>query len=227
MSLLNPLELDLLTETFNIGLGMGSAALSELLGEEVHLMVPAVKVLPKRAAIDSCAQRLDVQAHTIRQEFNDAKGATALSGDAFLFVPQASGQVISELLSNSEVSETEVLSELGNLILHACLGSLANIMETELDSELPEVHLHRTSDLLIEIARNKNRAKSAEGTSTAPSQGCRRRSFELQDKVLQLEVKFQTSHKDISGEIMLFLDLSKLSELKTRIQDAIHRLTVA
>ncbi|MBF0421271.1 MAG: hypothetical protein HQL78_14055, partial [Magnetococcales bacterium] len=76
---LSALELDLLAEAFNIGLGLGSSALSEMLSEEVHVTVPGVKVLPKRPAIDECAQRYDTQAHTIRQAFVDAKGASAFS----------------------------------------------------------------------------------------------------------------------------------------------------
>ncbi|MBF0435165.1 MAG: hypothetical protein HQL77_07315 [Magnetococcales bacterium] len=226
MSALTALELDMLAEAFNIGLGLGSSALSELLGEEIHVSVPGVKVLPKRPAIDECAQRYDTRAHTIRQAFIDAKGASAFSGDAFLFVPQPSSQVLTELLSNSEVTEAEVLAELGNLILHSCLGSLANMMETELDSELPEVHLNRSAELLIEIARNKNRGKACEAGSETVAKETKRRPLDLQDKVLQLEVQFKTLEKNISGEIMLFLDLSRLPDLKIRIRDAIHRLTV-
>ncbi|MBF0132625.1 MAG: hypothetical protein HQL75_08580 [Magnetococcales bacterium] len=226
MSSLNELELDLLTEAFNIGLGMGSAVLSELLGEEVLLTVPSLNILPKRPAIDECGLRFGTEAHTIRQTFLDAKNVSALSGDAFLFVPETSSQAVTELLSGSEVSEVDVLSELGNLILHSCLASLADMMETELDSQIPEVHIHRTADVLIGIAREKNKiADCGDGLGTSKRVDSRRPPH-LQDKVLQLDVRFKTSTGEITGEVMLFLDLAKLPDLKVYIRDAIHRLTV-
>ncbi|MBF0604242.1 MAG: hypothetical protein HQL07_11205 [Nitrospirae bacterium] len=227
MSSLSELELDLLTEAFNIGLGMGSAVLSELLGEEVLVTVPSLNVLPKRPAIDACHLRFGTTAHTIRQAFLDSRNTSALSGDAFLFVPQASSQAITEHLSGSEINEAEILSELGNLILHACLASLADMMETELDSQLPEVHLNRTADVLIGIAREKNRASSGRDGLGITLRENSRRPTHLQDKVLQLDVHFKTFTREITGEVMLFLDLSKLPDLKVHIRDAIHRLTVA
>lgn len=226
MSSLNELELDLLTEAFNIGLGMGSAILSELLGEEVLLTVPSLNVLPKRSAIDECGLHFGTEAHTIRQAFLDTKNVSALSGDAFLFVPEASSQAVTELLSGSEVGEADVLSELGNLILHSCLASLADMMETELDSQMPEIHMNRTADVLIGIAREKNKTAGRRDGLGTMLQVDSRRPPHLQDKVLQLDVCFKTSTGEITGEVMLFLDLAKLPDLKVHIRDAIHRLTV-
>ena len=226
MSSLNELELDLLTEAFNIGLGMGSAVLSELLGEEVLLTVPSLNVLPKRPAIDECGLRFGAKAHTIRQAFLDARNVSALAGDAFLFVPEASSQAITKLLSDSEVGEADILSELGNLILHSCLASLANMTETELDSQIPEVHMNRTADVLIAIAREKNKMAGHGNGLGATLRVDSRRPPHLQDKVLQLDVRFKTSTGEITGEVMLFLDLAKLPDLKVHIRDAIHRLTV-
>ncbi|MBF0147428.1 MAG: hypothetical protein HQL84_15640 [Magnetococcales bacterium] len=221
---MDAIELDLLAEAFNLGLGKGSAALSELLGEEVQVTVPSLQILPKRPAIDQCAKRFDTEAHTVRQAFVDTKNASTFSGDAFLFIPQASSKILSRLLSGSEVSEAEILAELGNLILHSCLSSLADMIETELDSCLPEVHLNRTSDILIEIARNKNRCTGATGVEGATQKENQRRPLPLQDRVLQMGVQFKTLSREISGEVMLFLDLSQLPNLTVRVRDAVHRL---
>ncbi|MBF0109487.1 MAG: hypothetical protein HQL76_09945 [Magnetococcales bacterium] len=220
MGFLSELELDLLAEAFNIGLGSGSAALSELLGEEIHVTVPSVHILPKRAAIDLCAARFDFDAHTIRQSFVDEKNAHGFSGEAFLIVSQVSSRNLASMLCGSEVSEIDVLAELGNLLLHACLSSLADMIETEFDSKLPEVHLHRAADLLIEISRAQG---SQAMTMTGPNEQ-KRRPVELQDKVLQLVVEFRSASREIAGEVMLFLDISKLPDLKGTIGRAVHRL---
>lgn len=224
---LEDLERDLLQEAFNIGLGEGSAALSALLGEEVHVTVPFLAILPKRPAIDEFDTRFKNTAHTIRQTFISLKEHTAFSGDAFLFIPEVSSKTLTAFLGDTDVNENDILAELGNLVLHACLGSLANMLGTEIDTNLPEVYINRTTDVLVEIARSKNNAWLTNKIGVKQNTSEKRKSNDQQDRILQLGVRFKTMEKEISGDIMFFLDLVEIPHLKKQISNALKRLIMA
>ncbi|MBF0369688.1 MAG: hypothetical protein HQL52_09555 [Magnetococcales bacterium] len=224
MSDLTELECDLLTEAFNIGLGAGSAALSELLGEEILVTVPSLSIQPKRPVIDHFAVLFDERTHTIRQTFFSPENETLFSGDAFLFISEKSSRALTEFLTDSQIPEEEVLTELGNIVLHACLGSLANMLDTELESDIPVVHMHRTSDILVRMVRNDAESQAEEEMSTADRE--RRNLSEDQDPVLLLGLHFKTAEREIDGDVMLFLELAKLAELKKQIGTALKKLSL-
>lgn len=66
---LTDLELDALTEVFNMGVGQAADALSQLAGEPVELSIPLVQLLPKQEVVRQLANDDDRRVSAVRQSF--------------------------------------------------------------------------------------------------------------------------------------------------------------
>ncbi|MBV5324381.1 MAG: chemotaxis protein CheC [Rhodospirillaceae bacterium] len=138
--ILGPTERDAVTEILNIAIGQAAASLSQLVDDEVSLSVPEVEFLsPLSAAtrLDSATGLLDSVA--VRQRFQ-----SSFSGDILLIFPESKSLDLVRSLLGSTVPldsltelEQEALLEIGNIILNACLGSLANQLGISIESSLP------------------------------------------------------------------------------------------
>ena len=133
-------ERDAVTEILNVAIGQAAASLSQLVEDEVALSVPFVEFLsPVTAAtrLDEATGRLDSVA--VRQRFQ-----SSFSGDILLIFPEnKSLDLVRSLLGTAlpldslTELEQEALLEIGNIILNACLGSLANQLGISIESSLP------------------------------------------------------------------------------------------
>ena len=138
--ILGPSEQDAVTEILNVAIGQAAASLSQLVEDEVALSVPLVEFLsPDRAAerLDEATGKLDSVA--VRQRFQ-----SSFSGDILLIFPENKSLDLVRSLLGSAVPldsltelEQEALLEIGNIILNACLGSLANQLGVPIESSLP------------------------------------------------------------------------------------------
>ena len=132
MTELSELQKDALGELLNIGMGRASASLSEMVGEEVELSVPKVDTLSRDEAIIRINSLVGNKVTAIKESF---KGA--FWGDALLLFPENhSLELVRALIKDDTLPaemisemEQEALTEVGNIILNACLGSLANIFQ--------------------------------------------------------------------------------------------------
>ena len=136
MTELSELQKDALGELLNIGMGRASASLSEMVGEEVELSVPKVDTLSRDEAIIRINSLVGNKVTAIKESF---KGA--FWGDALLLFPENhSLELVRALIKDDTLPaemisemEQEALTEVGNIILNACLGSLANIFQENLE----------------------------------------------------------------------------------------------
>lgn len=142
-------QLDALVEIFNISIGRAAAALSGIVNEEITLAVPSLQFLPANEA----GQRLGLNCHRIFgvvQNFNGPFQTEAI----LMFPEDRSLEIVRMMLGESysidELSdlEQEAMAEIGNILLNACMGSIANLTNAHFDSTLPEVRLGLGDDLL-------------------------------------------------------------------------------
>ncbi len=49
--------------------------------------------------------------------------------------------------------EQEAMSEIGNIILNSCMGTMADILSTEMQGSLPEYHIGTSEQLLVLLSR--------------------------------------------------------------------------
>ncbi len=139
MRSLTDLQRDAISELMNIGMGRAASALSQMAHDEVQLSVPLVDLVPVNNMTQFLhAQTLDAIT-AVKQQFSGV-----FWGEALLLFPEAQRLERARILLQDMVSlermadmEQEAFMELGNIILNACLGSLANLLSSEISSSLP------------------------------------------------------------------------------------------
>lgn len=130
---------DALTEVFNLGIGQAASVLSELVQDEVLLTVPQIGVLKRSAFIEMATGRWEGRSSIVRQTFDGP-----FHGDALLIFPERQSlELVRILLAGAapieDMSELErdALLEVGNIVLNACIGCIADIFEAEIANSMP------------------------------------------------------------------------------------------
>ena len=142
---LTELQRDALGEIFNIGVGRAAASLSQIVSDEVLLSAPSVQLLRGKEATTSLLGQELRQLSTVSQSFSGPFDA-----EATLVFPETNALEIVRLMVGPHMSieelsqfEQEAMCEIGNIILNACMSSLADLFHISFDSTLP---LHRFGD---------------------------------------------------------------------------------
>jgi chemotaxis protein CheC len=151
---ISPSQHDALVELLNIGFGRAGASLSKLTGQRVLLEVPQVAVRPLDQLNEVLSGLVRDEVATVHQVF-----AGAVAGDALLMLDPTAASVLKELLTDEpalplelDLSAREVLTEVGNVLLNACIGTFGNILNVPLSFSVPEVDvalLQTTLDRLM------------------------------------------------------------------------------
>ena len=158
MSPLSELQLDALTEIFNIGAGRAASSLSEIVGEEVKLSVPRVQLYQSSEINAEVLSLNSPRVGAVKQSFSGPFDADAM----LLFTEERAMEIVHDMMG-SQVGieemvefEQEAMCELGNIILNACLSSMADILKLTLDSSLPAYSVGETDTILRQIVSEAN-----------------------------------------------------------------------
>jgi chemotaxis protein CheC len=150
MPILTEHQTDAITELINIAFSRTAAALSELTGKRVLLDKPQVALY----AIDQLANALHGyvkgEIATVHQIFSGP-----VAGDALLLLNYEGAVSLANLMmdtshttSQLDSSAREVLTEVGNILLNACLGTFGNLLRVHISFSVPRLHLEELDDLL-------------------------------------------------------------------------------
>jgi chemotaxis protein CheC len=141
---------DALTELINIGFGRAAASLSRLTGQRVALEVPQVAMCPVNELSDTLRPYIEGEIASVHQVFSGPVG-----GDALLVLDQRSAGILKELLTDEpalplsiDVSAREVIAEIGNILLNACLGMFGNLLRVQVSFAVPSVTLEGLESVL-------------------------------------------------------------------------------
>jgi chemotaxis protein CheC len=151
---LTGLQQDALVELLNIGFGRAGASLSKLTGQRVLLDVPEVAIYPV-AQLDASLGRLSAsKVASVHQVFTGP-----VAGDALLVLDEVAASTLKELLTDEpalplelDVSSREVLTEVGNILLNACIGTFGNLLRVPVAFSVPDIDvasLHSVVDRLV------------------------------------------------------------------------------
>lgn len=148
---------DALSELINIAFARTGAALSELTGHRVILDVPEVAVYRTEELRDSLAKFVPGDVASIHQVF-----AGPIAGDALLLLNYAGAVHLTDLLTDGhnqsaylDESAREVLTEVGNILLNACLGMFGNLLNVRVSFSVPRLHLETLEELIESTTSNK------------------------------------------------------------------------
>ncbi len=153
---LNTVQHDALVELLNIGFGRAGASLSKLTQQRVLLDVPNVAIHPISHLNESLGKLVDEQVASVHQVF---KGPVA--GDALLLLDPIAAATLTELLTDVpalsldlDPSTREVFTEVGNIVLNACIGTFGNMLNVPMSFSVPDVDVTSMTsviDRLMEV----------------------------------------------------------------------------
>jgi chemotaxis protein CheC len=200
---LSELELDALTELVNIGVSRAAASLGAMVGEQVLLSVPSVVIVSRSKAADLLGGTRQDLLVAVRQAFHGD-----VSGRALLIFPEKNSlelvrAVAGERLSLEDILELEheALAEIGNIILNACIATVANLLERSLTMSLPEI-VRGDSEGLFNL-----------GVAIGD------------DVVLFVHIHFSLKGHQIMGYVAMVMDFASLVSLKELVAEFIRRMS--
>ena len=153
MIALSERQSDALAELINVAFGLTAAKLSEISGHRVLLEPPTISSHP----IEGLAKDLDLfstgEVVSIHQVFSGP-----FSGDAILCLNSDGAVRLSNILIEGplqaeqlDADGAEVLTEIGNMLLSACLGVFGNLLQLHVSFSVPELHRDRLQQFLNSI----------------------------------------------------------------------------
>src|SRR3954453_155535 len=190
---LSEIEQDALAEIANMGVSRAASSLRRMVGEQVLLSVPAGNIVSRRVASRMVEKGHSPKLVAVQQSFEGP-----FSGRALLIFPEAQSLELVRSIVGEEHSledvidlEQEALAETGNVILNACLATIANLLRRTMRMSLPSV-VRGDGKTLFE---------GDDGTTEG-------------DLVLFLYIGFTIKNRDIRGFIALLMDLPSITALK-------------
>ena len=148
---------DALSELINIAFARTGAALSELTGHRVLLDPPEVAVYRTEELRNALAKFVPGDVASIHQVF-----AGPIAGDALLLLNYEGAVQLTDLLTDGHKPSTyldesarEVLTEVGNILLNACLGMFGNLLKVHVTFSVPRLHLETLDELIESITFGK------------------------------------------------------------------------
>lgn len=196
---LSTVQQDALAELINIGFGRAAAALSKLTGHRVELEVPEVAMCPIGEMADRLRPMLGHELATVHQIFSGPVG-----GDALLVLDQQSAAILKELLTSEPAlpleidrSAREVITEIGNILLNACLGTFGNLLKVRVSFSVP----HLTLDTL----------ESVVGSVAVDRQGLR--------YALIVHSLFRLRNSSLSGYLVIVLGVASIERLIRSLEE--------
>lgn len=199
---LTELQHDALVEIFNIGVGHAARSMSEIVNEEVTMSVPSISFLNRAQAASLLGNKEGERVCGVSQHY-----AGAFSTEAILMFPEDKSLDIVRLMVGESVPlkeltemEQEAMSEIGNIILNSCVGTLANIFSQELSGSLPTYHVGTSEEILNASGGQENNI------------------------VLMLHIDFILETHQIHGYVAFILDMSAMQDLQAQVDRYLARL---
>ena len=154
---LSPAQEDALKELLNIGFGRAASALSQLTGHRVLLEVPAVSIHPLTELKNALGAVVTDEIASVHQIFSGS-----VAGDALLILNHQAAGILKQLLTDEpplplhvDASAREVLTEVGNILLNACLGTFGNLLEVQVTFSIPHLDLDTLQSVLQSLLVNR------------------------------------------------------------------------
>lgn len=134
-----PLQLDILQELINIGVGRAAGMLNQMVNTHIQLQVPVLRVLTAEQLMDMYANRKDSLFSAVQMHFSG--GFSGMS--ALVFPPESASKLVAVILDKEAMTGDEALrcgtlQEVGNIVLNGVMGSIANMLKEPLRYTSPD-----------------------------------------------------------------------------------------
>jgi chemotaxis protein CheC len=150
MTTITEKQKDALIEVINIAFSRAGASLSELTGHRVLLDVPRITIRPINELEPALNGLMKGEVATVHQVFGGE-----VAGDACLMLDHEGAVHLTNLLTGGKTkkdrlyeSDREVLNEVGNILLNACLGTFGNMLKVHITFSVPRMRLEAVSEFI-------------------------------------------------------------------------------
>jgi len=189
---------DALTEVLNIATARTAAALSDLTGQRVVLDVPHVVIHPIAELTGALSAFIQGDIVTVHQIFSGP-----VAGDALLLLEHAAAVTLTDLMINEDLhskrlnaSAREVLTEVGNILLNACMGVFGDLLQVRVSFAVPRLHLDALNGMLHSLIVEHEELQYA----------------------LVVHTTFRLRDSEVNGYIVLVLGVASLDHLLQAVE---------
>ena len=189
---LTPSQKDALTELINIGYARAAAALSDLTGHRISLEVPEVAIHTMPEITEKLQKVIKGEVASVNQVFSGP-----INGNAILVLDRHAALLLNQLLTDRpdvagfDGAAREVITEVGNIVLNACLGAFGNLLKVQVTFTVPALQIESVNKVL--------------------------RSLTIQDRALEyaliIHTCFHLRASDVSGYLVIILGVTSLATL--------------
>jgi chemotaxis protein CheC len=194
---LTPTQKDALTELINIGYARAAGALSDLTGHRINLEVPNVAVHLINELTPMLKQVITGEVASVNQIF-----AGPIAGNAILILDTGAALLLTRLLTDRPEAKTldgaaqEVITEVGNILLNACLGVFGNLLQVHVSFTVPSLKIESVEDILRSVVIAGSELHYA----------------------LMIHTRFHMRSSDVSGYLVIILGVMSLDRLLVELQ---------
>jgi chemotaxis protein CheC len=192
-------QTDAVTELVNIAFSRTAAALSELTHNRVELAVPEVSAHPIADLLPALGRFVRGEVATVHQIFGGP-----VTGDAFLLLDVDGATRLIDLLTGAGAPTTqmgasarEVLTEVGNILLNACLGVFGDLLRIRFTFAVPRLHLESLGSMIDSLMIDDEELRHA----------------------LLVGARFRVKGTEVTGCLVLVLGVSSLDLFVRTVED--------
>ncbi|NLJ91753.1 MAG: chemotaxis protein CheX [Aeromonadales bacterium] len=200
---------DVVVELMNIGIGRAANALSQMVQDEVLLSVPKLEFLNPNAASESFCHIMPGLLAGVMQDFRGFMNGRA----ALLFPEERSLELVRAILgedmSADDISELEqeTLAELGNILLNNCLATLANMLNKDIYTDLPQAFNVNTPHLLQRLSQDSDTEDATDSM------------------VMLVQIEFSLRERELQGYLAFLIDVHSADIFLQAIREYLTELT--
>ncbi|HEX4120450.1 MAG TPA: chemotaxis protein CheC [Verrucomicrobiae bacterium] len=143
---------DALTELINIGYARAASALSDLTGHRITLEVPEVAIHLIAEITPRLQGVIKGEVASVNQVFSGP-----ITGNAILLLDREAALLLNRLLTDRpgitgfDGAAREVITEVGNIVLNACLGAFGNLLKVQVSFTVPSLQIDDVQKVLRSI----------------------------------------------------------------------------
>jgi len=190
---------DALTELINIGYGRAAGALSELTGYRITLEVPTVAIHLVEETTSLLREIITGDVASVNQVFSGP-----VAGHALLLLDERAALLLTELLTDEKVpsrkidtSVREIITEVGNILLNACLGVFGNQLKVQVTFSVPRINVDSIEGVLNSITIRDQELRYA----------------------LMIHMRFHLRAKDVTGYMVIILGVTSLERFMSELKN--------
>ncbi|HEY1787734.1 MAG TPA: chemotaxis protein CheC [Verrucomicrobiae bacterium] len=194
---LSSIQKDALTELINIGYARSAAALSDLTGHRISLEVPEVALHSIPEISDRLQQVLKGEVASVNQVFSGP-----ITGNAILILDGEAALFLNRLLTDRPAvggfdgAAREVITEVGNIVLNACLGAFGNLLKVQVSFTVPALQIESVQNVLHSLTIDSRRLEYA----------------------LIIHTCFHLRDSDVKGYLVIILGVTSLGTLLSELK---------